>query len=72
MLPGNAERGPCAAFLILDGVPRTGQDDLDFLRASDIASIEVFPRVYSVPAELMPPRDIQCGVVAVWTKAAFR
>jgi hypothetical protein len=72
LLPGNAARGPCAAYIILDGVPRTGQDDLDFLRASDIASIEVFPRVYSVPAELAPPRDIQCGVVAVWTKAAFR
>jgi hypothetical protein len=72
LLPGNAARGPCAAYIILDGVPRTGQEDLDFLRASDIASIEVFSRVYSVPTELAPPREIQCGVVAVWTKAAFR
>ena len=72
LLPGNAVRGPCEAYIYLDGVPRNGQDDLDFLRASDIATIEVYPRVYSVPAELAPPRDNECGVVAVWTKAAFR
>jgi hypothetical protein len=72
LLPGNAVRGPCEAYIFLDGVPRNGQDDLDFLRASDIATIEVYPRVYSVPVELAPPRDNECGVVAVWTKAAFR
>ena len=67
-----AGRAECPAFLILDGVPRTGQDELDLLRASDIASIEVFQRAYSVPADLMPSRSVNCGVVLVWTKEAFR
>lgn len=71
LLPGRMA-GKCAAYIVLDGVPRYDQEDLGFLRAADIASIEVFPRVYSVPSELMPPRDINCGVVAIWTKEAFR
>jgi len=64
--------GKCAASIVLDGVPRVGQDDLDMLRASDIAAIEIFPRVYSVPTELMPARAVNCGVIAIWTKNAFR
>jgi hypothetical protein len=67
--------GRCVANLWMDGV-RLGSDDLAFdiltdMRPDEIAAVEVYPRVATVPSEFSTPRA-DCGAVVVWTKRKFR
>lgn len=63
--------GPCLATLYFDGVFQQDQAVLEELFPADIAAIEVYQQRLTVPTEFMN-RDVKCGVVAVWTKRAFR
>jgi hypothetical protein len=63
--------GLCLATLIIDGVKQRDNLDLASMRTEDLAAVEVFPHAYTVPLEFMAA-DVNCGVVAVWTKFAFR
>lgn len=59
----------CLAILWIDGVKVQSQDDLQALRPSDIAVVEVYQRELAVPAQfLVRVRTPQCGVIVVWTK----
>ncbi|MBL0169179.1 MAG: carboxypeptidase regulatory-like domain-containing protein [Gemmatimonadaceae bacterium] len=62
---------PCLAMLLLDGAQQFDHEILGTLSPADIAAIEVYPQRLTVPVELMN-KEIRCGVVAVWTKRAFR
>ncbi|MEQ1692724.1 MAG: carboxypeptidase regulatory-like domain-containing protein [Gemmatimonas sp.] len=62
---------PCLAMLLLDGMQQFDHEILGTLSPADIAAIEVYPHRLTVPVELMN-KEIRCGVVAVWTKRAFR
>ena len=61
----------CLAMLMLDGVQQFDHSILGTLSPSEIAAVEVYSNRFNVPAELMN-KEIGCGVVAVWTKRAFR
>lgn len=63
--------GPCLATLLIDGTQQLDSEFLNTMRPSEIAAIEVFQQRLTVPAELMRT-DPKCGVIAVWTKNAFR
>lgn len=59
----------CLATLWIDGVKTQSQDDLQALRPSDVAVVEVYQRELTVPSQfLVRVRTPQCGVVVVWTK----
>jgi hypothetical protein len=67
ILPGTSNR-KCAANVVIDG--RRGDfEELSFLRPSDIAAVEVFPRRMNLPMQFV--RDNDCGAVIVWTKWAL-
>ena len=55
----------CLANVVIDGV-RSQMDDLKFLRPTDIAVIEVYPRRMSLPVQFV--RNDDCGAIIVWTK----
>jgi hypothetical protein len=63
-LPGTGA-ARCLANVVIDGV-RSDMDDLKFLRPSDIAVMEAYPRRMSLPMEFI--RDNDCGAIIVWTK----
>jgi hypothetical protein len=67
LLPGRMGQ-KCLANLIIDG-RRSDYDEFNFLRPSDVAAVEVYPRRMSAPMQFV--RDDTCGVVVVWTKWAF-
>jgi protocatechuate 3,4-dioxygenase beta subunit len=60
--------GRCIANVVIDG-RKSDFQDLSFLRPSDIAAIEVYPRRMSLPMQFVQNDD--CGVVVVWTKYQF-
>jgi hypothetical protein len=59
----------CVAPVFIDGL-LASYDQLDFLRPSELAAVEVYPRPFQVPVEMTNAAP-DCGVVAVWTKEAF-
>ena len=63
--------GQCMATLFLDGVVQMDQEQLSTLFPDDIAAVEVYQQRLTVPTEFMN-KNPMCGVVAVWTKRAFR
>jgi hypothetical protein len=63
--------GPCLAMLYVDGLQQFDHEILGSFVPADIAAIEVYQQRTTVPTELMRT-DQKCGVVAVWTKRAFR
>ncbi len=70
MLPSTGT-DQCLATLLLDGIQQTDSEVLNTLYPAEIAAIEVYQQRLTVPAELMR-KDPKCGVIAVWTKNAFR
>jgi hypothetical protein len=60
--------GRCIANVVIDG-RKSDFQELSFLRPSDIAVIEVYPRRMSLPMQFVQNDD--CGVVVVWTKYQF-
>jgi hypothetical protein len=67
ILPGTSNR-KCLANVVIDG-SKARAEDLNFLRPSDVAAIEVYPRRMGLPMQFM--RDTDCGAVVVWTKWYF-
>lgn len=65
-LPGT--NGRCLANVVIDA-RKSDYDELNFLRPSEIAAIEVYPRRLSAPAQFI--RNESCGAVVVWTKWAL-
>lgn len=61
----------CLAMLLVDGIQQMDSEYLNTISPSDVAAVEVYAQRLTVPTELMR-RDPGCGVVAVWTKNAFR
>jgi hypothetical protein len=62
----------CSPTVLLDGIEVSGNTLADLL-SNEVGGVEVYARPLSVPAELLPPgRPLDCGMVAVWTKYAFR
>jgi hypothetical protein len=61
----------CMATLYLDGVLQADQEIMSTLFPDDIAGVEVYQQRLTVPTEFMN-KNALCGVVAVWTKRAFR
>ena len=61
----------CLAMLQVDGIQQFDHEILGTLQPTDIAAIEVYQQRLTVPTELMRT-DQKCGLVAVWTKRAFR
>ncbi len=61
----------CMATLYLDGVLQADQEIMSTLFPDEIAAVEVYQQRLTVPTEFMN-KNIRCGVVAVWTKRAFR
>jgi hypothetical protein len=68
-LPGGA-RGRCVANLWIDDVLQRDMDLLTFLRPSEIAAVEVYPRVFNTPNKYMGVD--MCGSVVIWTKRTFQ
>jgi hypothetical protein len=68
-LPGGA-RGRCSPNLWVDGVAQRDTDLLTFLRPSEIAAVEVYPRVFNTPTRYMGAD--MCGAVVLWTKRGFQ
>ena len=60
----------CTAAVWIDGF-LTDYDQLTSLVPGEIAILEVYPNALAVPMRFTSRND-QCGVVAVWTKWAFR
>lgn len=72
-LPGNPVRGPCVAGVMIDG-RRADQDELQMYRPSDLAAVEMYTREQYIPSELMKTTRTAgggCGLIVVWTKAAW-
>jgi hypothetical protein len=64
--------GRCVATLWVDGI-RTTYDDLDAMRPSEIAAVEVYPQAMTVPMQFTVNNSYGlCGAVVVWTRWAFR
>jgi Carboxypeptidase regulatory-like domain len=61
----------CMATLYFDGVLQSDQEIMSTLYPDDIAAVEVYQQRLTVPTEFMN-KNPMCGVVAVWTKRAFR
>jgi len=64
-------RGRCVPNLWIDDVVQRDYDYLNFIRPSEIAAIEVYPRVFSAPNRYMASINM-CGSVVVWTKREFQ
>jgi hypothetical protein len=64
-------RGRCVPNLWIDDVIQRDYDYLNFIRPSEIAAIEVYPRVFSAPNRYMASINM-CGSVVVWTKREFQ
>jgi hypothetical protein len=58
-------------MLQLDGIQQIDHEILGLMHPDDIAAVEVYPQRMTIPTELMRT-DARCGLVAVWTKRAFR
>ena len=58
----------CVANVIIDG-QKSDFDQLNYLRPTDIAAIEVYPRRMQLPMQFI--RFDDCGAIVVWTKWAF-
>ena len=69
-LPSTGE-GQCLAMLLVDGIQQIDHEILSTLAPQDLAAVEVYQQRFTIPTELLN-REIGCGVVAVWTKRAFR
>ena len=69
--PGLAPDGThlawCGAPVYIDGV-LSGWDEVAHYRPKDLVSVEVFPRMSTVPLRYQPPPNRACGVVLIWTK----
>ncbi len=63
--------GQCMATLYMDGVLQMDQEIMSTLFPDEIAAVEVYQQRLTVPTEFMN-KNVMCGVVAVWTKRAFR
>ena len=63
--------GQCMATLYMDGVLQMDQEIMSTLFPDEIAAVEVYQQRLTVPTEFMN-KNVVCGVVAVWTKRAFR
>jgi hypothetical protein len=57
--------GRCLANLFIDGV-KADFEQLQFYRPNDIAAVEVYPHLFSVPPRFL--RENECGAIIVWTK----
>lgn len=58
----------CLANVVIDG-QKSDYQELNFLRPTDIAVLEVYPRRMSLPMQFV--RFDDCGAIVVWTKWAF-
>ena len=58
----------CLANVVIDGM-KSDYADLNFIRPTDIAVLEVYPRRMSLPMQFV--RDNDCGAIVVWTKWAL-
>ncbi|HEX5830014.1 MAG TPA: carboxypeptidase-like regulatory domain-containing protein, partial [Gemmatimonadaceae bacterium] len=56
---------PCVLSVLIDG-RRASWDELRTYRPHHITALEVYPRYFSGPIELLPAGS-QCGAVLVWT-----
>jgi hypothetical protein len=63
--------GKCLANVMLDGIQQSDTEILNTMIPSEIAAIEVYQQKTTVPTELMRSQQ-SCGLVAVWTKRAFK
>lgn len=63
--------GYCAATVWVDGIEQRDQEELSFSNPEDLAAVEVFPNVYSVPMRFRSNRGV-CGAIALWTKRGVR
>lgn len=66
-----AQRSPCPQMeLYLDGVQMLlGEDTIDdFATPSDIAGVEIYAGIGSLPADFADSRSQRCGAVAIWTR----
>ncbi len=61
----------CQATLFFDGVQQVDQEIMSTLFPDEIAAVEVYQQRLSVPTEFLNKNTL-CGVIAVWTKRAFR
>ena len=60
-------RGRCVPNLWIDDIIQQDYDYLNFIRPSEIAAIEVYPRMFSAPNRYMASINM-CGSIVVWTK----
>jgi hypothetical protein len=63
----------CTPTLYIDGIRRRlqpGERLDDYVDRPKLWAIEVYPRSADAPPELPPDDNIQCGVVAIWTRNA--
>jgi hypothetical protein len=67
ILPGTSNR-QCLANVVIDG-RKADFAELNFLRPSDVAAMEVYSRRMSLPMQFI--RDNDCGAIVVWTKWAL-
>lgn len=68
----NMRGGFCPAAVYIDGRWQRDQDELSWLRTDDIATVEIYPRVGTVPPEFIPLTTEPCGSLVIWTKANLR
>jgi len=57
----------CTAPVYVDGM-LSDWDEVSHYKPEDLVSVEVFPRMITVPLEYQPPPNRPCGVVLIWTK----
>jgi hypothetical protein len=64
--------GGCTANVWVDGVRADSSEALKF-HPDEVAAVEVYPRIFSTPAEFMVrgAGNNLCGSVVVWTKRGF-
>lgn len=67
----SAGLGNCLANIMVDGIQQTDSEILNTFAPTDFAAIEVYQQRGSVPTELLRPNQT-CGLVAFWTKRAWR
>jgi hypothetical protein len=73
LVPDRRNGDPCTPELSVDGVMINDFDQLLTIPPNRVVGIEVYPFAAQVPAELQRGGiRYQCGLVAVWTKWAFR
>lgn len=67
---GNGQAN-CLANILVDGVQQTDSEFLNTMAPADFAAIEVYQRRTTTPMELLRSNQ-SCGVVAFWTKRAWK